>query len=272
MVSTFLIALREGLEASLIVGILLAYLKRSGKSSALTFLWTGVGLAVAASLAFGAFLSFTSKELSPDGEKVFAGTTSIVATLLVTFMVFWMKRTARTIKSDLESRMDHALPLGSFALMGAAFFSVAREGLETALFIFSNFKTVAKDFGPSVGLIVGIIAAISLGVAMYRKVIRINLNKFFLITGPALLVVAGGVLAHGINEFQELGVLPGAKAYAWNWSAPNNIIETFLSGTIGISTTTTWLQLFVWAIYLGLVLPYFFAPTTRKELAAVPSH
>jgi high-affinity iron transporter len=270
--STFLIALREGLEAALIVGILVAYLKRSNRSKALTLLWSGVAMAIALSLAFGAFLSFTSSELSPRGEMVFAGTTSIVATALVTFMVFWMKRAAKTMKSDLESRVDQALPLGGFALMSAAFFAVIREGLETSLFIFSNFKTVSKDFGPTVGLILGLTAAVILGVAIYRRSLRINLSKFFLFTGSALLVVAGGVLAHGVMEFQELGVIPGGEAFAWNWNNPNNVIETFLSGTIGISTTTTWLQLFVWVLYLGFFLPLFFAPATRKELAAVPSN
>jgi high-affinity iron transporter len=270
--STFLIALREGLEAALIVGILVAYLKKSNRKRALALLWTGVGLAISVSLIFGAFLSFTSKELSPRGEMVFAGTTSIVATALVTFMVFWMKRAARTIKGDLENKVDQALPLGGAALMGAAFFSVVREGLETALFIFSNFKTVSKDFGPTIGLVLGLSAAVFLGVAIYKRAIRINLSKFFLLTGSALLIVAGGVLAHGVKEFQEFGVLPGAHAFAWNWNNPNNLIESFLSGTVGISTTTTYLQLFIWVLYLALVLPFFFAPVTRKELATVPSN
>lgn len=272
MASTFLIALREGLEAALIIGILVAYLKRSNRERALTLLWTGVAFAITLSIAFGAFLTFTSSELSPRGEMVFAGTTSIAATVLVTFMVFWMKRAARTIKSDLESKVDVALPLGGFALMSAAFFAVVREGLETALFIFSNFKTVSRNSGPSIGLILGLSAAIFLGVAIYKRSLRINLSKFFLVTGTALLVVAGGVLAHGVKEFQEFGLLPGANSYAWKFENPNNLIDSLLSGTIGISTTTTWVQLFIWAIYLGLVLPFFFAPATRKELAAVPSN
>ena len=264
--------MREGLEAALIVGILVAYLKKSNRKRALTLLWTGVGLAISVSLIFGAFLSFTSKELSPRGEMVFAGTTSIVATALVTFMVFWMKRAARTIKGDLENKVDQALPLGGAALMGAAFFSVVREGLETALFIFSNFKTVSKDFGPTIGLVLGLSAAVFLGVAIYKRAIRINLSKFFLLTGSALLIVAGGVLAHGVKEFQEFGVLPGAHAFAWNWNNPNNLVESFLSGTVGISTTTTYLLLLIWVLYLALVLPFFFAPATRKELATVPSN
>lgn len=268
MASTFLIALREGLEAALIVGILVAYLIKSNRKRALPLLWTGVGLALFLSLAFGAFLSFTSSELSKRGELIFAGTTSVVATALVTFMVFWMKRAAKTIKSELEVKVDQALPLGGFALMGAAFFAVIREGLETALFLFSNFKTISNGVGPFVGLVAGLLAAIFLGIAIYRRAIRINLSKFFLYTGSALLVVAGGVLAHGIKEFQEFGIFPGAEANAWSWTNPNSVIESVLSGTIGISTTTTWLQLFTWALYLGIFIPLFISPSTKKELVA----
>ena len=177
MASTFLIALREGLEASLIIGILLAYVKRTERSRARTLLWSGVTLAIVASFGFGAFLSFTSKELSPKGEMVFAGTTSIVATFFVTFMVFWMKRTSRTIKGTLENKVDQALPLGGGALVAAAFFAVAREGLETALFLFSNFKTISNGIAPTIGLLLGLTAAIFLGVALYRKAIKINLSN-----------------------------------------------------------------------------------------------
>lgn len=266
MVTTFLIAMREGLEAALIVGILVAYLKKSERSRSLPLVWLGVGLATGLSLLFGGFLSFTSHELTPRGEMVFAGTTSLVAVALVTFMVFWMKRTSRTIKGTLENKVDQALPLGGGALVAAAFFAVAREGLETALFLFSNFKTISNGIAPTIGLLLGLTAAIFLGVALYRKAIKINLSKFFLVTGSALLIVAGGVLSHGIAEFQNFGALPGAHAFAWKWRNPNNLIDTFLSGTIGISTTITWLQLFIWIGYLGITLPLFFTPKSSKAL------
>lgn len=260
--------MREGLEAALIVGILVAYLYKSGRHKALPLLWLGVSLAVSLSLIFGAFLSFTSHELTPKGEMIFAGTTSLAAVTLVTFMVFWMKRAARTLKSELENRIDIALPIGGAALVSAAFFAVAREGLETALFIFTNFKTIKTNAGPSIGLFLGLATAVALGIALYRRSLRINLSKFFLVTGSALLVVAGGVLSHGIAEFQDFGALPGAHAFAWNWNNPNSFVETFLSGTIGISTTTTWLQLFVWLVYMGIVLPLFFAPSSAKRLVS----
>ena len=260
MYSTFLIALREGLEAALIIGILVAYLVRSNQRKALPTLWTGVTIAIVASLAFGAFLTFTSTQLSDAGEEMFAGTTSLVAVILVTYMVFWMKRIARGLKSDLHNKMDYAMPLGKIALISASFFAVAREGLETALFIFSNFKSISTDSSPVIGLVLGLAAAVGLGVAIYKQSVKINLGKFFTITGIALIVIAGGVLSYAVHEFQEFGALPGEDSYVWNWVNADPTITTLLSGTIGISTKISWLQLIVWAIYLSVTLRAYLAP------------
>ncbi len=260
MYSTFLIALREGLEAALIIGILVAYLVRSNQRKALPTLWTGVTIAIVASLAFGAFLTFTSTQLSDAGEEMFAGTTSLVAVILVTYMVFWMKRIARGLKSDLHNKMDYAMPLGKIALISASFFAVAREGLETALFIFSNFKTISTDSSPVIGLVLGLAAAVGLGIAIYKQSVKINLGKFFTITGIALIVIAGGVLSYAVHEFQEFGALPGEDSYVWNWVNADPTISTLLSGTIGISTKISWLQLIVWAIYLSVTLRAYLAP------------
>ena len=260
MYSTFLIALREGLEAALIIGILVAYLVRSNQRKALPTLWTGVTIAIVASLAFGAFLTFTSTQLSDAGEEMFAGTTSLVAVILVTYMVFWMKRIARGLKSDLHNKMDYAMPLGKIALISASFFAVAREGLETALFIFSNFKSISTDSSPVIGLVLGLAAAVGLGVAIYKQSVKINLGKFFTITGIALIVIAGGVLSYAVHEFQEFGALPGEDSYVWNWVNGDPTITTLLSGTIGISTKISWLQLIVWAIYLSVTLRAYLAP------------
>jgi high-affinity iron transporter len=266
VLSTFLIALREGLEASLMVGILVAYLVKSNRRSALPALWIGVGAAAFASLSFGALLSFSSHHLSARGEAYFSGTSSLIAVAIVTWMVFWMKRTARGMRQDLHGRIDAASQkqAGLIALAAASFFAVVREGLETALFIYSDFRTVSKDSGPAIGLIIGLIAAISLGVALYRQSIKINLAKFFTVTGVALLVVAAGVFSHGINEFQGLGLLPGGSTFAWNWShSSSSVLATILDGTIGISTTLSVLQLVLWVGYLAAFLPRYLrkAPT-----------
>jgi high-affinity iron transporter len=152
------------------------------------------------------------------------------------------------------------MPLGKIALVSAAFFAVAREGLETALFVYSNFKTVSDDSSPAIGLVLGLALAVLLGVAIYRGSLKINLGKFFTITGIALIVIAGGVLSYAIHEFQEFGALPGEEAYVWNWVNADPTITTLLSGTIGISTKISWLQLIVWAIYITTVLQAYLKP------------
>jgi high-affinity iron transporter len=272
MLSTFIIALREGLEASLIVGILVAYLVKSGRKAFLAPLWAGVALAVVASLATGAFLTFTSTELSPRGEEFFAGTTSLMAVGLVTWMVFWMKRTARHLKGQLEGQMSTAILGGPLALAAAAFFAVVREGLETSLFIYANFKTVSSTPSATMGLLLGLGVAIALGYLIYRSSIKINLGKFFTYTGTALVVVAAGVLSYGIHEYQELGWLPGPDFFIWDvtsWIPKDSLVASVLGGTIGFDTTTSWLQFIVWASYLATVLSLYLKRVVSKP--AVPA-
>lgn len=156
-----------------------------------------------ASLAFGAFLSYTSAELSSRGEELFAGTTSFVAVGFVTWMVFWMKRAARGLRDELQNKAESALGAGSIALALAAFFAVAREGLETSLFLYTNFKTVGAVSTATLGLLLGLALAVGLGIGIYKSSIKLNLGKFFTYSGVALVVVAAGVLSYGIHEFQE---------------------------------------------------------------------
>jgi high-affinity iron transporter len=272
MLSSFLIALREGLEAALIVGILVAYVVKTDRRFLLTPIWTGVGAALALSVALGGFLGFTSSELAERGETFFAGTTSIVAVALVTWMVFWLKRTARALREELQGKVEEAAVVGPLALAAAAFFAVAREGLETALFLYSNFRTVGSKTPVIVGLAIGLTLAISLGYLIYRRAINLNLSKFFSITGVALIVVAAGVLSYAIHEFQELGWLPGEDSYIWDvtsWMAPDSFIGTLLAGTIGFDTTTSWLQFVVWSAYLlGVISLYLRTPSKAPAVAA----
>jgi high-affinity iron transporter len=269
MLSTFLIALREGLEAALIVGILVAYVVKTNRRNLLVPIWTGVGVALAATFALGGFLSFTSAELSERGEQFFAGTTSFLAVGLVTWMVFWMKRAARTLKDELHGKVDSALSAGPLALAAAAFFAVAREGLETALFVYTNFKTVAATSSASIGLIAGLALAVILGYLIYNRSIRINLSKFFSVTGIALIIVAAGVLSYGVHEYQELGWIPGDGSYAWDISsimAKDSIAGTILAGTIGFDVNTSWVQLFFYASYLAIVLRLYTKSSPAKTL------
>jgi high-affinity iron transporter len=271
MLSTFLIALREGLEAALIVGILVAYLVKTGRNHLLAPLWIGVGTAITASLALGGFLSFTSAELSDRGEEFFAGTTSFLAVGFVTWMVFWMKRAARGLRDELHGKVDSAVGAGSLAIAVTAFVAVVREGLETALFIYTNFKTVGAASSATIGLILGLALAVALGYLIYNRSVKINLSKFFQITGTALIIVAAGVLSYGIHEYQELGWLPGVDSYIWDvtsWMAKDSILATVLAGSIGFDTTTSWLQFIVAGAYIGIILWLYLKPArvSKKEL------
>ena len=271
MLSTFLIALREGLEAALIVGILVAYLVKTGRNHLLAPLWVGVSVAIAASLALGGFLSFTSAELSARGEEFFAGTTSFLAVGFVTWMVFWMKRAARGLRDELHGKVDAAIGAGRTAIAVTAFIAVVREGLETALFVYTNFKTVGAASSATVGLVLGLALAVALGYLIYNRSVRINLGKFFQVTGTALVIVAAGVLSYGIHEYQELGWLPGVDAYVWDvtsWMAKDSILATVLAGSIGFDTTTSWLQFIVAGAYIGAILWLYLKPAraSKKDL------
>ncbi len=270
MLSTFIIALREGLEAALIVGILVAYVVRTDRRHLLKPLWTGVGVALVASLALGGILAFTSAELSDRGEELFAGITSFAAVGLVTWMVFWMKRTARNLRNELHGKIDGALVGGPISLALVAFFAVAREGLETALFVYSNFKTVGVASTATVGLVLGLGLAVFLGYAIYNRTVKLDLAKFFTITGVALIIIAAGVLSYGIHEFQELGYLPGVDSFLWDvtpWIAKESLLGSLLGGLVGFDTTTSFVQFVGWSIYLlAVLIPYLSKGKSAADL------
>ena len=215
MFNTFLITLREGLEASLIIGILFAYVSKSGRAGAKSAIWAGIGLAVAVSLGFGAFLTFTSNGLTETAEVLFAGVTSITAVVLVTWMVFWMQRTARHLSRELHSKLDHAITIGAMGLVSTAFLSVAREGLETSLFLYASFKTLGQTAAPVIGLVTGLAAAVVLGVMVYRRSIKINLSKFFTYTGVGLILIAASVLKMGLGDVAEFAGFTLSSVASW---------------------------------------------------------
>jgi len=271
MLSTFIIALREGLEAALIVGILVAYVVKTGRSHLLKPIWSGVTVALLLSVGLGAFLSYSSTQLSDRDAEIFAGASSVIAVALVTWMVFWMKRAARGLRDELHSKIDQAHLGGPLTLAFTAFFAVAREGLETALFIYSNFRTVGAASTATVGLVLGLALAVILGYLLYRRAVKINLSIFFKTTGVALIVIAAGVLSYGIHEFQEVGWLPGADAFIWDvtgWMPKESFAASLLGGTVGFDTTTSWLQGLFYSVYLiAVLIPYL---SQKKAKQAVP--
>lgn len=261
MLSNFLIGLREGLEAALVVGILVAYLVKLGRRDSLVPVWFGVGAAIGISLAFGAVLTFTSQSLSFKAQEAFGGFMSIIAVAFVTWMVFWMRRAAKSMKTELQSRVDAALAMGTSALVATAFIAVAREGLETALFLWTNAQATGSSAQPLAGAVLGLGAAVLLGYLIYRRAVAIDLAKFFTWTGLALIVVAAGVLAYGIHDLWEAGIITFGTASAWDitsWYSASSWYGTVLKGVFNFSPNPTVLEVIVWWAYLVPTM-FFFA-------------
>ena len=261
LLSNALIGLREGLEATLVVVILLAFLRKSGRTSSAQALWLGVGAAVAACVTIGALLTYGTGQLDDEAEATIAGLVSVLAVGFVTVMVFWMKRASRTMSAELQGQLDRALAVGPLAVALVGFLGVGREGLETAIFFYASVETAnAGTALPLVGFLLGIGCAVLLGLFIYRGALRINLGSFFRWTGAALVVVAGGILAYGVNDLQEAGVLPGGGSVAFDVSGaipPDSWYGVLLHGTVNFTPETTWLQAVVWVLYVGIVMAMF---------------
>ena len=281
MFANFLIGLREGLEAALVVGILVAYLVRTERTHLLRWVWAGVAVAVTVSIAFGAALTYGPKGLSFEAQELIGGSLSIVAVALITWMIFWMARTARTLRADLHARMDTAATAGPVSVGVMALLAVGREGLETALFLWAGVRATGNTTDPLVGAVLGLAVAVVLGYLVTKGAVRLDLAKFFTWTAVLLIVVAAGVLSYGIHDLQEAGVLPGLNSLAFDVSAqipPSSWYGTLLKGTINFSPATTWLEAFAWLAYMAAVLPLFLRtvrvrahvpPTTAPEKALV---
>ncbi len=206
------VTLREGFEASLVVGIVLAFLDRTGRRDGFLAVWVGALAAVALSVLFAVGLFLVGAELEGTAEKVWEGSTMLAAAALLTWMVFWMRRQARTIRAELEGRVQAALASGSvLALALVAFVGVGREGLETALFLFSSTEGGKSALSVTAGL-VGLGLAVALGYLFYRGSSRLDLRKFFTLTSGLLLVFAGYLLASGLHELAEAGIIPESEA------------------------------------------------------------
>ncbi|MBC9943865.1 FTR1 family protein [Leucobacter sp. cx-328] len=290
MLATLLIGMREGLEAALVVSVLLAYVNKIGRRDAARKIWFGVGAAILLSLIVGAVLTYGAYGLSFVAQEAIGGTLSLVAVAMVTWMVFWMLRMSRGLSGQLRDQLDKALLGGGWGVAAVAFISVAREGIETALFIWAT--TRASDTTPLVGFlsaISGIVIAAVLGWALYRGLLVINLTVFFRWSGVLLIIFAAGVLAYGVHDLQEAGLLPGPfmpvplsagpvmatwfgeAAWAFQIShviAPDGFLGVLLKGTIGFSPEMTKLEVLAWATYLIVVLPLFLMRSYRSSKPA----
>lgn len=261
-VPNLLIGLREGLEAGLVVSILLAALRRSDAKASTAPIWLGVLAAILLAAGFGAALTFSRSELSTTAQEAFGGVLSIIAVCLVTAMVFWMRRTARSLSSELSEKVSGAVAIGAGALALTAFLAVGREGLETALFLWTTVQAAGESTAPLLGAALGIAVAALLCWLLYRSAIRINLGKFFSRTAVLLVVIAAGVLAYGLGDLQDAGLLPGHTWVAFDLSGTISADAwwvTLIRGITNLSPTMTWLQVIAYLVYLAVVLAVFFA-------------
>jgi high-affinity iron transporter len=265
--AALLITLREGIEGVLIITILLAYLRRLDRQDKAHLVWWGTGLAVAVSVAVAAVIFIAAAEFDGTGEQIFEGTASLLAVGVLTWMIFWMRRQGAKVRSELQHRVDEALLGGGYALAGLAFVVVLREGVETALFVFGVDKAAANGTGGTlagiVGAIVGLAIAAIIGVAIYKGSVKLNMRVFFRVTGGVLLVVAAGLLAFAVGEFQEAGLLPGIGAIAFDVSGvlPDaSGIGAVLHSLIGYRAAPTLLEVVAWIGYLGGAGYGFFRP------------
>lgn len=206
MIAPLLIALREGLEASLIVGIVLGYLRKTNQLRYQRYAWMGVLAAVAVSLAVALGIQAVGAELEGRAEEIFEGVMMMIAVSVLTWMIFWMRSQARTLKGSLETELAtiNTSPRGLFSV---TFFAVVREGVETALLLTATAFTV-DGASTLFGTVIGLGIAAGIGVMVYASTIRLNVRRFFNVTGVLLLLFAAGLFMGAIHEFQEAGMLP----------------------------------------------------------------
>lgn len=257
----FLIGLREGLEAALVIGILLAYIRKTQRTHLLAPMWAGVSVAVLLSLSFGALLTFGPQTLTFEAQEAIGGSLSIISVGFVTWMIFWMAENARMLSDELKGKLD-AVQTSVWAVVLLAALSVGCEGLETTLFIWSAIRTAGQEANaiPMLGALVGIAIAVVRAWGMMRGMMRINLSRFFTITGAFLVIVAAGVLSYGIHDLQEAAILPGLNNIAfesYRYIDPSSFVGTLLKAVFNLSSTTTWLEAGAWILYVGIVMPLF---------------
>ena len=278
--SGLLTGLREGVEAALIVAIVLAYLARTGNARHASKVWLGTGLAVAVSLLAGLVIFNTVGTLQAPYEQAFEGATMLAAAAVVTWMLFWMRRQAMAMRGELQAAVDRVLTEGTaLGLAVLAFTAVIREGIETALFLVGQ-ATSAETNAPSlaVGAVAGLAIAVAIGYGIYRGSRRVDLRAFFRWTGIALVFIAAGLLSHAVHEFVEIGVITIGTATAFDISAilsHDDGIGAFLRAIVGYSARPEQVTLAVHLVYLVVVLGLYLRPvrppTPGPDQRAVPT-
>jgi high-affinity iron transporter len=275
MLANFLIGLREGLEASLVVSILATFLVKSGHRDRLKLVWIGVVSALVVAAAGWGLLQFVTAltARSFTAQETIGGVMSIIAVGFVTWMIFWMRKASRSIAKELRERMGQALEVGPQAVVILAFLAVFRESIETAFIVYASAAT-ATTAVPFVGVLLGLGTSVLLGIAIYRGAIRINLAVFFKWTGAVLILVAAGIFAYGFHDLQEANVLPGLQHLAFDIShtvPPDSWYGVLLKGVFNFNPAPTVLEATAWVVYLVPVLVLYFRPVKTSRPPVVPA-
>lgn len=266
LVANMLIGLREGLEASMVVMILVAFLVKAGRKDQLKWVWLGIASAFAVTVAAFLIIQLGTKTLTSTGQELLGGIASLVAVGIVSYMLLWMRGAAKDMRGELQGRLGNAVEVGPWAVVLMAFAAVAREGIETALLVFDSF-TSGNVGVPAAGLVIGFLVAVVIAVLMYYGAVRINLGAFFKVTGVLLIIVAAGILRYGITDLQEAGVLPGLNSHAFDLTgviAPGSALATLIEGVFNLVPQPTTLSMFAWALYLVVALFIFLRPITTE--------
>lgn len=267
MLATFVIGLREGLEASLIVGIIAAFLRQQGRLNYIRRVLFGVVLAILICIAIGITLTLLDQELPQQQQEGMETIIGVFAVAMVTYMVIWMTRHARNLKHDLESSAAAAVARGSAgALVAMAFLAVLREGIETVVFLIAAFNATVSPVLAALGALIGILVAIGIGYSIYRGGVRLNLSRFFRITGAVLVLVAAGLLATAAHTAHEAGWINFGQTQVANltWLVqPGTPWSSLLTGMLGVQQQPVLLEAVVWAAYIIPVMAFVFWPRER---------
>jgi high-affinity iron transporter len=272
VIPTLVIGLREGLEASLIVGIIAAFLNHAGRRDALKQVWAGMGAAIVLCLAVGIALFVLSRELPQKAQEGLETVVGLFALVMVTFMIFWMTRHARSMKKELEGAAQEALATGSArALVAMAFLAVLREGFETAVFLIAVIQNSSSAGSATAGAVIGIVVACALGWGIYRGGVHLNLGRFFKITGLVLAVVAAGLAMTAVHTAFEAGWLTAGQATAADltWLVrPGTVLSSLITGVLGIQPKPTVSEAIAWFVYAIPVVAYVAWPRRRPRKPA----
>lgn len=256
MIPTFVISLREGVEAALIVGIIAAFLVKEGRRDAMRQMWAGVGIAIALCAGVGVGLDLIGQQLPQKEQEGLETVIAVIAVGAVTYMIVWMRRHARGIKAQLEGDAASALARGStLALVAMAFLAVLREGFETSVFLLAAFQDSTDTTAAGAGAVLGVVAAVAIGLGLYRGGVRINLTRFFRVTGIVLVFVAAGLLAAAAHTGHEAGWVNGLQGQAVDlgWLVkPDTVSGSLLTGMLGLQPAPTVIEAIV---YLGYAIP-----------------